>query len=395
MSQTNLYEPPALSQIIQNINKKFALEIKQVDALILGIATRENLPLPELLTKAATHIISAGGKRLRPLLTLITAEICRLKDAKQCLMGAAIELLHTATLLHDDVVDASKTRRNMASANALWGNKASILVGDYLLGNAFDLMVQAGSLPALSMLASTAKQMSEAEVLQLQVSHNFAITLPEYIRIITGKTASLFGAACAVSAYLRVDEGNYVSQGNSPSAAELFYEFGSNIGIIYQIVDDYLDYCASANELGKPIWNDFTEKKITFPIIALKSKLKPAELSLLAQIFDSNELLEAHSHESNDHLLRNLITAHQGESANPVASSLDLTSSATEQLKFWLKEYDIKKSCVDFLQKYLDKATDALDKIAQTYNFIDHSSLMLLKQLAPALCQKVYETKLD
>ena len=211
-----------------------------------------------LIPQLAGHIVAAGGKRLRPLLTLATARMCGYSGERHIGLATCVEFIHTATLLHDDVVDESDLRRGLASANTVWGNKASVLVGDFLFSRAFELMVEDGSLPVLAILSRTAARIAEGEVMQLVTANDTETGESAYLEVIKAKTAQLFAAACRVGAMVaerpRVEE----------EAAE---SYGLNLGIAFQLVDDVLDYSAKQATLGKSIGDDFKEGKITLPIV--------------------------------------------------------------------------------------------------------------------------------
>ncbi len=211
-----------------------------------------------LIPQLASHIIAAGGKRLRPVLALAAARLCNYQGQRQRKLAAAVELLHTATLLHDDVVDASELRRGLPSANALYGNQPSILVGDFLFSRAFQLMVEDGSIDVLRILATATAIIAEGEVLQLSAKNDSATSEQTYLEIVRAKTAELFAAACRVGAVIAA----------RPAAEEeALRTFGLNLGIAFQIIDDVLDYDAQQETLGKSIGDDFHEGKITLPVI--------------------------------------------------------------------------------------------------------------------------------
>ena len=229
-------------------------EIKQVNDVILR---RMHSPVA-LIPQLAGHIIAAGGKRLRPLLTLVSARMCGYRGERHIALAACVEFIHTATLLHDDVVDESDLRRGRATANAVWDNKASVLVGDFLFSRAFQLMVEDGSLAVLGILASASAQIAEGEVLQLTTANDTETTESAYLEVIRAKTATLFAAACRVGAVVA----------NRPKAEEEALEaYGLNLGIAFQIVDDVLDYAAHQETLGKSVGDDFREGKITLPVV--------------------------------------------------------------------------------------------------------------------------------
>jgi octaprenyl-diphosphate synthase len=211
-----------------------------------------------LIPQLAGHIVAAGGKRLRPMLTLASAKLCGHTGERHIKLAAAVEFIHTATLLHDDVVDESSLRRGLASANAVWGNKASVLVGDFLFARAFELMVEEGSIAVLAILARAASVLAEGEVLQLTTANDTATSEDSYLEVIRAKTATLFAAACRVGAVVA----------DRPKVEEEALEsYGLNLGIAFQLIDDVLDYSARQEKLGKAIGDDFREGKITLPMI--------------------------------------------------------------------------------------------------------------------------------
>ncbi len=212
----------------------------------------------ELIPQLAAHIVAAGGKRLRPLLTLAAARLCGYAGDRHVKLAACVEFIHTATLLHDDVVDESLLRRGLASANAVFGNQASVLVGDFLFARAFQLMVEDGSLVVLGILSRAAATIAEGEVLQLVTQNDLTTSEARYLEVIKGKTAALFAAACEVGAVV-------ADRPETETAA--LAEFGLNLGIAFQLVDDALDYSADQAVLGKTVGDDFREGKITLPVL--------------------------------------------------------------------------------------------------------------------------------
>ncbi len=213
-----------------------------------------------LIPQLASHIIAAGGKRLRPLLTLVSAKMCGYDSAggRQVKLAACVEFIHTATLLHDDVVDESSLRRGQSSANAVWGNKASVLVGDFLFSRAFELMVEDGSLSVLAILSRASSVIAEGEVLQLITANDTETSESAYLEVIRAKTAALFAAACRVGAVVAA----------RPTVEEMALEsYGLNLGIAFQLIDDVLDYSAKQAVLGKTVGDDFREGKITLPVV--------------------------------------------------------------------------------------------------------------------------------
>jgi len=225
------------------------------------IVARMDSPVA-LIPQLAAHIVAAGGKRLRPLLTLATARLCGYPGdtggLRHVELAACVEFIHTATLLHDDVVDESLLRRGLASANAVFGNKASVLVGDFLFARAFQLMVEDGSLDVLRILSKAAATIAEGEVLQLATQNDLGTSEAKYLEVVTGKTAALFAAACQVGAVVA----------DRPKAEEAALEdYGMKLGIAFQLVDDALDYAADQATLGKTVGDDFREGKITLPVL--------------------------------------------------------------------------------------------------------------------------------
>ena len=212
-----------------------------------------------LIPQLAAHLVAAGGKRLRPLLTLAAARLCGYEGPRHVRLAACVEFIHTATLLHDDVVDDSHLRRGLASANAVFGNKASVLVGDFLFARAFQLMVEDGSLRVLEILSQAAATIAEGEVLQLQTQNDLSTPISRYLDVIRGKTAALFEAACEVGAVVA----------DRPAAeARALRDYGASLGMAFQLVDDALDYAADQATLGKTVGDDFREGKITLPVLA-------------------------------------------------------------------------------------------------------------------------------
>ena len=229
-------------------------DLKAVNALIVQRMHSSVEMIPQL----ASYIVSAGGKRLRPLLTLAAARLCGYQGDKHLGLAASVEFIHTATLLHDDVVDESSLRRGLASANAVFGNKPSVLVGDFLFSRSFLLMVDTGSLEVLRILSNASAVIAEGEVLQLQTTNDTKTSEKAYLDVIRGKTAALFAAACRVSAV--------VAERPEAEAAALD-DYGLNLGIAFQLVDDVLDYSALQAQLGKTVGDDFREGKITLPVV--------------------------------------------------------------------------------------------------------------------------------
>ncbi|MDX9689880.1 MAG: polyprenyl synthetase family protein [Proteobacteria bacterium] len=245
-------EPPANAlDVLQDLAAK---DMAAVNHIILQ-RMQSNVPL---IPHLAHHIIASGGKRLRPLLAVTCTRLCGYQGDRHHKLAAAVEFIHTATLLHDDVVDASDLRRGSPSANAMFGNEPSILVGDFLFSRSFQLMVEDGSIDVLRILSNASAVISEGEVLQLTAQNDSTISEQTYLDIIKAKTAELFAASCRIGAVIAA----------RPSGEEeALRTYGLNLGIAFQIVDDVLDYSAQQARLGKTVGDDFREGKITLPVI--------------------------------------------------------------------------------------------------------------------------------
>ncbi len=250
----------------ENLQALVAQDMDAVNTLIRTRMTSEHAPrIPEV----TAHLVEAGGKRLRPLLTLAAANLCGYQGTHHQLLAATVEFIHTATLLHDDVVDESDKRRGRPTANLLWDNKSSVLVGDYLFSRSFQLMVETGNMKALGILANASAVIAEGEVLQLSVAQDLSTTEALYLQVVRGKTAALFAAACEVGAVIA----------DAPQAhAKALYAYGDALGIAFQIVDDLLDFGGASATLGKNIGDDFRERKLTLPIILAVAKANASEL---------------------------------------------------------------------------------------------------------------------
>jgi octaprenyl-diphosphate synthase len=238
----------------ESLSRLVAADMREVNALILEKMESQVPLIPTL----AGHIISSGGKRLRPILTLSSAKLCGYEGRRHLALAACVEFIHTATLLHDDVVDESKLRRGASTANALWGNEASVLVGDFLFSRAFQLMVADGSLKVLKILSDASATIAEGEVQQLMTANDTGTTKEAYLQVIGAKTAALFAAACQIGAVVA----------ERPEEEEsALRDFGQNLGMAFQLVDDVLDYSAQEAQLGKAVGDDFRDGKITLPVL--------------------------------------------------------------------------------------------------------------------------------
>ena len=254
-SQTALLTESTLTAMpLAEINALVAEDMRHVDELIRRRLASDVL----LINQVAEHIIAAGGKRLRPVLLLLAARSLGFAGASAHQLAAVIEFIHTATLLHDDVVDESDLRRGRKTANAVWGNAASVLVGDFLYSRSFQLMVELEQLPVMRILADTTNAIAEGEVLQLLHVHNPDTDETAYLRVVERKTAVLFAAATRLGAVLA---------GASTAVQQALHDFGLNLGFAFQIADDVLDYTADPQALGKNLGDDLAEGKATMPLI--------------------------------------------------------------------------------------------------------------------------------
>ena len=237
-----------------------------------------------LIEKMSNHHLSSGGKRLRALLTLGSAKLCGYKeDSRDVNLAACVELIHSATLLHDDVIDESELRRGVKTTNSIWGNQSSILVGDYLLSRCFEMMVEDGDLEILKLLSSTSAKIAQGEVLQLQHKGEADLLEETYIDIINLKTASLFSAATKTGACL---------SGSNEKEKKALESYGRNLGLAFQIADDALDYYAKEKLFGKEVGKDFFEGKVTLPLITVFQKGIEEEKNFLNEIMKKKNRTE-------------------------------------------------------------------------------------------------------
>ena len=251
---------PSLDPMLQLV----AADLNQVNAVILARMKSEVALIPEL----AGHLIAGGGKRMRPMLTLASSRLLDYLGTRQHKLAAGVVFIHTATLLHDEVVDGSGLRRGRRTANIIWGNPASVLVGDFLFARAFELMVEDGSLKVLGILSRASSTIAEGEVNQLTAQRRIETSEDQYLDIITAKTAALFAAACRVSAVVAERE----------EAIEMALDaYGRNLGIAFQLVDDAIDYASDSATMGKGVGDDFRDGKVTLPVILAHARGNAAE----------------------------------------------------------------------------------------------------------------------
>ncbi len=254
-------------------------DMERVNQAILARTGSKVTMIPEV----ANHLIASGGKRLRPMMTLATAGLCGYVGDGHVKLAASVEFMHTATLLHDDVVDESDMRRGKLAARMLWGNEASVLVGDFLLGQAFRMMVDVGSMPCLAVLSDAAAIIAEGEVMQISAAKDTATTEDDYIAVIRAKTAALFAAACEVGPILALRPKAEIAACRA---------YGTNLGIAFQLVDDALDYGGSSSTLGKNVGDDFREGKITLPVVLSFRRGTPNERDFWTRTLERGEIAE-------------------------------------------------------------------------------------------------------
>jgi octaprenyl-diphosphate synthase len=261
----------------ERLAEAVAGDMAAVNALIRERMASEHAPrIPEV----TAHLVEAGGKRLRPMLTLAAARMCGYDGPHHVHLAATVEFIHTATLLHDDVVDESRQRRGRPTANLLWDNKSSVLVGDYLFARSFQLMVETGSLRVLDILSNAAATIAEGEVLQLTAAANLATTEDIYLKVVRGKTAALFSAATEVGA---------VIAGRDEPVIRALHTYGDALGVAFQIVDDLLDYGGDTTATGKNLGDDFRERKLTLPVIRAVARADPEERAFWMRVIESGD----------------------------------------------------------------------------------------------------------
>ena len=291
-----------------------------------------------LINTISNYIISNGGKRLRPVTLLLAAGACGNSTAHHIPLAAIIEFIHTATLLHDDVVDASALRRGQSTANDVWGNQASVLVGDFLYSRAFQQMVKINEMRVMEILADTTNMIAEGEVLQLMNSHNASISEADYYETIKRKTAILFQAACQLGAVIS----------NVPRPTELaLADYGLNMGIAFQLIDDVLDYSGDAQKTGKNIGDDLNEGKATLPLIRAMKMLPDAEKQIIVDVIEN---------ESEDKQISRVIEIINATDAMEYSKqhALNYTQKATQALKN-LQDSRFKKSLLDLSDFFISR----------------------------------------
>jgi octaprenyl-diphosphate synthase len=314
---------------LHNLKKLIKKEFNETNKLIKNQINSDVNRIPKL----SKHIIDLGGKRLRPMLTISCAKMLKIRNKNHIKLAAAVELLHTATLLHDDVVDESIYRRGEKTSHTLWDNKSSILVGDFLLGKAFQLMVETNSIECLSILSKAAAIIAEGEVLQLVETNNINIKETNYIKIIESKTAALFSSACEV--------GGVVSGANKSQKKKLF-NFGKNLGTAFQLTDDALDYEGSSSKMGKSNGDDFYDGKITLPVILALKNADKQEKDFWEKTFNKKV-----RNKTDLRIAKKII-----KDKNTISQTLKLANEYGEKAKYIMKDFEsnpIRNALIDLV----------------------------------------------
>lgn len=297
------------------------LELARPDMAKVDTLIRDRMQSPvSVIPALAEHLIGGSAKRLRPLLTIAAARVAGAQDDACLKLAAAVEFIHTATLLHDDVVDSSQLRRGKVAAHLIWGAPASVLVGDFLFARAFELMVEAGSMQALEILARASRVIAEGEVLQLTRAHDLNLSQDLYLEIIKAKTAELFAAAAEAGA---------VSAGASPERCKALRTFGQDLGLAFQLVDDALDYSGVSSTLGKNPGDDFREGKATLPLLLAIARTGPSEKAFWDRTVGRRE-----QNDGDFERTRDLIV-----STGADAATLDLAAGYADTAKAQLAEF--------------------------------------------------------
>lgn len=314
---------------VDELQARFADDMLAVNACILE-KMDSHVPLIQQL---ATYLIAAGGKRIRPLLTLASTALHDGDMARAQYLATCVEFIHTATLLHDDVVDESEERRGQAAANTVFGNQASVLVGDFLFSRAFQLMVADGSLDVLRVLSEASAVIAQGEVMQLTTANNIETTMDDYLEVVSAKTAALFAAACEIGPIIAEEP---------PKAAQDMASFGMNLGIAFQIIDDALDYASSREKIGKTVGDDFREGKITAPVLFAMQHANEEEM-----VFWTRTLSDLNQTERDLKEAQNLIEKHEAiQKSKQLAEQY--AQNALKDLSD-IADHSIKNTLIDIL----------------------------------------------
>lgn len=276
----NAMDKPAAVKPQDALAEALTEDMAAVNRLIRDrMASRHAPRIPEV----TAHLVEAGGKRLRPMLTLAAARICGYQGDNHVKLAATVEFIHTATLLHDDVVDESQQRRGRPTANLLWDNKSSVLVGDYLFARSFQLMVETGTLRVMDILANASATIAEGEVLQLTAAQDLKTDESIYLQVVRGKTAALFAAATEVGG---------VIAGAPETQVKALFDYGDALGIAFQIADDMLDYGGASAVIGKNTGDDFRERKVTLPLIKAVAKASAEDRAFWTRVIEKGDQRE-------------------------------------------------------------------------------------------------------
>lgn len=316
-----------------------ALTAHDLEAVNEEILARMQSPV-SMIPEMAGHLINAGGKRIRPMLTLAAARLLDYDGRHHIELAAAVELIHGATLLHDDVVDASVLRRGAETANMIWGNKESVLVGDFIFSRAFELMVAAKDLRVLEVLSRASSIIAEGEVLQLETQKNINTTFEMYLAVVEAKTAALFAAATQAGALIA---------GASKAQENALRDYGQNLGIAYQLIDDALDYTGVEGALGKSVGDDFREGKMTLPVVYAVARAREDEKPFWRRVIvegrvDDNDLEQAR-----------LLMERDGAISDTIARAKDYANAAMENLSE-LPQNDHSAALSDLVESSVSRA---------------------------------------
>ena len=320
---------------IQDVFQRYSDDLNRVEECMETCLRSDVRLIPQIIH----HIIGSGGKRFRPLLLLAAADLCGYRGDRRDGMSVVIEFVHTATLLHDDVIDNAEIRRGSVSANNIWGNAASVLVGDYLYSTAFKLMTADGNLAIMKLVSQTTNTMSEGEIFQLVKCGKISLTEKEYLSIIEKKTSLLISTACAVGGIL----------GNAPAAQiEALTRFGMRLGSAFQITDDTLDYVAQEEDFGKAVGKDLAEGKITLPLIWVLKHCSAPEKNLIKKVVQ-------HKEEGTDRLLDIVALIHKYDGVNYALAKAKAYIEDGENLLAIFPDYDAKTSLLTISQYIIER----------------------------------------
>ena len=333
MIPKDMYKKPSIESIL-NLSKP---DMQQVDDLIIAHMQSDIPLIPQL----AGYLIHAGGKRIRPMLSCISARMCGINTHRQiqqtAIYATCVEFIHTATLLHDDVIDNSDMRRGHPSAHTVWGNQATVLVGDFLFSRAFDLMANSDVPSATQVLSNASCRLAEGEILQLQTTQNLHTSIAKYLAMIEAKTAVLFAAAAKV--------GGVIARQNT-AVCNALYAYGENLGVAFQMVDDALDYHADADTMGKNIGDDFREGKTTLPVLTVWENATDTEKEFLNRTFAQGQ-----QQQSDFKTMLELI-----EKYNALQTTFDMAKKYGDKAKQSLQQIPVQNAYKDALITMVDYA---------------------------------------